>query len=114
MAASERSPTKEARPPNPMRGLRHVDVVLRAPVSSKDVPGLTVRVLTSLKQSPCLSIVCDVGTFVHPAAEALDALARLQLGARRVGAQVWLRNVSPELQQLLCLSGLDQVLRPWD
>jgi ABC-type transporter Mla MlaB component len=45
----------------------------------------------------------DVGT--------VDALARLQLTARRSGAFVRLRNASPELLELVDLMGLKDVLR---
>jgi anti-anti-sigma regulatory factor len=40
----------------------------------------------------------------------VEALARLQLGARRRGERLRLRNVSDELRALLELVGLDQVL----
>jgi STAS domain len=40
----------------------------------------------------------------------VEALARLQLSARRRGERVRLRNVSDELRALLELVGLDQVL----
>jgi ABC-type transporter Mla MlaB component len=40
----------------------------------------------------------------------VEALARLQLGARRRGARLRLRNVSDELRALLELVGLDEVL----
>jgi ABC-type transporter Mla MlaB component len=55
------------------------------------------------------TIVCDVR---HLAAdgEALDALARLQLHARRRGQQIRLRRVSRELRELIELAGLGGVL----
>jgi hypothetical protein len=56
------------------------------------------------------SIVLDVG----PAAadvETLDALARLQLAARRAGLELRLRHASPELTDLIAFAGLDAVLR---
>ena len=40
----------------------------------------------------------------------VDSLARLQLGARRRGGRLRLRNVSPELRGLLELVGLADVL----
>jgi anti-anti-sigma regulatory factor len=56
------------------------------------------------------AIVCDVGAL--PAdATAVDRLARLQLAARRAGAEVQLRNLSRELEELLELAGLGDVLR---
>ncbi len=58
-------------------------------------------------------VVCDVGALVNPDAAAIDALARLQLTARRLGRQVWLRNASARLQELLFLMGLSDVLPLW-
>jgi hypothetical protein len=40
----------------------------------------------------------------------VDALARLQLGARRHGCQVRLRNASTELLELVAFMGLENVL----
>lgn len=42
---------------------------------------------------------------------ALDALARLQLKARRQGCTVWLRHACPDLVELLELLGLAGVLQ---
>ena len=42
---------------------------------------------------------------------AVDALARLQLEARRQGCTVWLRHACPDLIELLELVGLLQVIR---
>jgi hypothetical protein len=42
--------------------------------------------------------------------EAVDALARLQLEARRRGCTVWLRRACPDLIELLELVGLLQVI----
>ena len=42
---------------------------------------------------------------------AVDAVARLQLEARRQGCTVWLRHACPDLVQLLQLVGLAGVLQ---
>ena len=55
-------------------------------------------------------VVCDLGTLDGPDAGTVDALARLQLTARRLGRQVRLRNASSELQELLALMGLCDAL----
>jgi ABC-type transporter Mla MlaB component len=55
------------------------------------------------------SIVCDVRA-VSADAVALDVLARLQLGARRGGAEIRLRGASSELLELLAFAGLRDVL----
>ena len=56
------------------------------------------------------TIVCDVGALA-PDAAAVDALARLQLNAKRRGLEIRLRHASSELQELLAFLGLDDVLR---
>ena len=43
-------------------------------------------------------------------AVTLDALARLQLAARRCGFRVRLRDSSPQLRELIEFAGLDSVL----
>jgi hypothetical protein len=56
------------------------------------------------------TIVCDVGA-LPPEAAAVEALARLQLAARRVGLEIRLCRASSELRDLLVFCGLDAVLR---
>ena len=46
----------------------------------------------------------------RPDLALVDALARLQLCAHRRGWQVWLRDVTPQLEGLLDLVGLRDVL----
>ena len=55
-------------------------------------------------------LVCDVHALA-PDAAAVDALARLQLAARRVGLEVRLRHASTELCCLIEFVGLADVLR---
>jgi len=55
-------------------------------------------------------IVCDVGALASDVG-AVDALARLQLIARRLGLEIRLRHASGELQELLAFVGLRDVLR---
>jgi hypothetical protein len=58
---------------------------------------------------PC-PIVCDVRALA-PDAVAVDALARLQLIAKREGLDLRLSHASCELQALLAFVGLSDVLR---
>jgi ABC-type transporter Mla MlaB component len=60
-------------------------------------------------QRPERTIVCDVSALL-PDAGAIDGLARLQLAARRQGAEIRLCEVPSELQELLALCGLGDVL----
>ena len=56
------------------------------------------------------TIVCDVSELA-PDAATIDALARLQLTARRCGHELALARASKELEQLLSFTGLGEVLR---
>jgi hypothetical protein len=56
------------------------------------------------------TIICDVGANAADV-HTIDALARLQLAARRLGMEVTLRHASSELQELLAFAGLCDVLR---
>ncbi|MDQ5819987.1 MAG: STAS domain-containing protein [Actinomycetota bacterium] len=56
------------------------------------------------------TIVCDVRALVDADVATIDALARLQLTARRCGFVLHLRNAPPELHELLAFVGLDGVL----
>ena len=55
------------------------------------------------------TVVWDVGPLPADIA-TVDALARLALLARRSGAVIQLRRVSPELRELIDLVGLGRVL----
>jgi len=54
-------------------------------------------------------VECDVGGF-RPDAVTVDALARLQLAARRCGRRLRLRNASAELMELIAFMGLTEAL----
>jgi hypothetical protein len=55
-------------------------------------------------------LVVDVDSLTRPDLALIDALARLQLAARRLGGTIRIRNASKDLEGLLALAGLDQVL----
>ena len=55
-------------------------------------------------------LTCDVGSIVDPDAVTVDALARLQLTARRLGRQIRVEHASPALRELLALMGLSGVV----
>ncbi len=67
------------------------------------------RLLFEMTANRPRTIVCDVSG-VAANAVALDALARLQLHARRLGMRVRLRGASTDLLDLLDLAGLREVL----
>jgi ABC-type transporter Mla MlaB component len=62
-----------------------------------------------LGESSAAVALCDVNG-VEPDAVTVDALARLQLAARRTGCCVRLRHASDELLELVAFMGLSEVL----
>ena len=85
-------------------------LVVDAPLTRADIPGLCDRVCRLLEASDAPRVVCDVAAFADADAVVVDALARLQLGASRVGKSIELRNASPRLRSLLTLMGLGSVI----
>ena len=82
---------------------------IRGPIARDDLPGLCDRVCALLASHPPGIVLCDVAG-VEPDAVTVDALARLQLAARRRGCEVRLRGASPTLRELLRFMGLPDVL----
>jgi ABC-type transporter Mla MlaB component len=85
-------------------------VRIRGPLSRGDLPGLYRRVCGLLAQSEARLIRCDVSDIAVDAV-ALDALARLQVAARRRGAALELLGAPAELRDLIKFVGLDSALR---
>ena len=79
------------------------------PIAPDDLQGLCDRVCALLTTAGPAVALCDV-CGVEPDAVTVDALARLQLAARRTGCQVRLRNASDELLDLVSFMGLEDVL----
>jgi hypothetical protein len=83
---------------------------IRGPIARADLDGLTARVCALLRDAGARGVaICEVEE-VEPDAVTVDALARLQLGARRAGCCVRLRNASPALLELVGFMGLTDVL----
>jgi ABC-type transporter Mla MlaB component len=86
-----------------------VSVTIASPIGRSDLPGLLARVCELLERSGAKVALCDVSD--APAdALTVDALARLQLVARRKGCQIRLSHASSELLALLAFTGLKDVL----
>ena len=79
------------------------------PIQRSDLPGLCDRVCALFARSRAAVAFCDVSG-VPADALTVDALARLQLGAKRAGCTVRLRNASPALLELVAFMGLENVL----
>lgn len=87
-------------------------LVLSGPIARDDIPALCARARELLERCDCDPVVCDVGALACPDAATVDALARLQLTARRLGRRVRLHQPCGELQDLLVLMGLADFLPP--
>ena len=104
--------TGPARSPSPRAvGLSTPNVmVIGGPIDPADIPGLRTRVEGLLESRDADVAVCDVAALTGPDLCTVDALAQLQLAARKMGGQIRLRQASSELQELVALAGLGDVL----
>ncbi len=94
-----------------LTGPRPVAFSIRGPIARTDLPGLCARVCALLGAATGASVVlCDVAG-VDPDAVTVDALARLELAARRQGCTVQLCHASDELLELVAFMGLEDVCR---
>jgi len=85
-------------------------LVIARPIGEGDVARLCERLRAVIDSSGDGElIVCDVGA-LPATARTIEALARLQLTARRRGRRIRLQRVSRELQQLLEFVGLAGVV----
>lgn len=92
----------------PPLGPHEVAFVISGPIDREDLPGLCDRVCTLLQATGSVA-TCDVAG-VEPDAVTVEALACLQVAARRRGCRVRLRYASAELLDLVELMGLSNVL----
>ncbi len=79
------------------------------PIARTDLPRLCEQACALIDRTGADVALCDFSK-VDPDAVSADALARLQLAARRRGAQARLRGASNELLDLLAFMGLLEVL----
>lgn len=99
-------------------------LVLPDPLTRADIPGLCDRLQALLRDADAAPhadgtpgrgparapVICDVGEVTQVDTVTLDALARLQLTARRLGHRAWLSRASPRLRLLITLAGLGEAL----
>lgn len=105
---------EEPREPR-VHSLRHgaMLMLVGGPIALDAIPRLCERLRVFLDDSHAECVVCDVDAVGHPDAATVDALARLQLTAKRSGRQFRLRGADGELRALLALAGLRDILPPW-
>lgn len=83
-------------------------------ITRDDIPRLCEQLLLVLRDSAAAVVICDVGAVAHPDAVTIEAVARLQLTARRLGRHIRLHRVGGRLAELLSLTGLSDVVSPHD
>jgi anti-anti-sigma regulatory factor len=79
-------------------------------IDRTEIAELCERVRVLLGDDAVDQIVCDVGAVMAPDAVTIDALARLQLTAKRMGCEMRIRRASPELRDLIAFMGLSGVV----
>jgi hypothetical protein len=84
-------------------------LVIADPIAEGDVAKLCERLRAIVQASGAEVIVCDVRALAADC-RSVDALARLQLIARRLGRRIRLHRVSHELEALLSFAGLAEVV----
>jgi ABC-type transporter Mla MlaB component len=93
----------------PMPERSAITFVISGPIAPSDMSGLCRRLCALLESSDAAFAFCDAQG-VNADAVTVDALARLQLAARRHACQVRLRGASDELRELVAFMGLRNVL----
>lgn len=85
-------------------------VMLVGTVTPAGMPSLCDRVVAALLTSGAEVVTCDVSGVEATDVATVDALARMQLTARRQGGSIRLRRPSRMLQSLIFLTGLSEVV----
>jgi hypothetical protein len=115
VVAPEESPTPSRLTPaaqhsRPPRKPSTIELDVGGTVTPADIPVLCERARGLLETADADRLICDVGGVADPDVVTIDALARLQLTARRLGRDIGLRHASRELCELLDLAGLSEVI----
>jgi ABC-type transporter Mla MlaB component len=88
---------------------RTITFAIWGPIARDDMPGLSERVCSLLERSGASVANCNVRG-VSADLVTVDALARLQLVARRRRCVIRLQGASDELRDLVAFMGLADVL----
>ena len=91
-----------------------VDFAVAGPIARADVPAICGHVAALLEATGADVALCDVAALPADAA-AVDALARIQLSARRMGRRLEVRGAADDLLALLAFVGVAGALgiEPW-
>ena len=110
MATPEESPTNCLRVIRPPGEPNTTILVFSGRIGLDEIPPICEWAGPLLASTDAGLIICDVRAVVDPDAVTIDALARLQLTARRAGHEVRIQHASHQLQQLLEFTGLRDVV----
>jgi ABC-type transporter Mla MlaB component len=88
----------------------HAVMAVGPAIARADIPWLCERLARLLDQCGAAEVSCDVAAVTDPDGVTIEALARLQLTARRRGRRIRLSGACGELRGLLALTGLAEVL----
>ncbi len=85
-------------------------LVLDRAIERAAIVALCDRARELLERAEVDALTCDVSDLTHPDAVAIEALARLQLTASRLGRRIEVRGACEQLRLLLNLAGLRDVI----
>ena len=85
-------------------------LVTNGRIAADDVPRLCAHLGELLERCPTVEVPLDASTLTAPDMASADALARMQLTARRRGHRLLLRSPGGRLALLLTATGLGAVL----
>lgn len=94
------------------RGAAPIVWAIDPTIGRADIPVLCARLADLLRPygHEGAVVVCDVGGIAEPSAVTVEALARLRLTARRLGADIHVRGAHVRLCQLLAFTGLGGII----
>ena len=110
MAAPEESPSASVQALRSAHDPTTILVVISGQIDRADARRLADRVQVLLEGQPATSLICDVAGVTRAVAAVVDALCRIRVMALRHRCRVTLQEPSPELQELLYLTGLTNIL----
>jgi ABC-type transporter Mla MlaB component len=85
-------------------------LALEGAIDRADIAAFCDRARRLMERSEADPVVCDLGRVARPDAVTVEALARLQLVARRLGRRLIFRDACGELLELVAFVGLDRAL----
>ena len=88
-------------------------LVIGGALAPADVPALCRRARALLEGGDAYPVLCDLGTVTAPDAVVVDALARMQLIAKRSGRELRIVHAGRELRDLLDVMGLRDAVPLW-